>query len=74
MRLCLREQEVQEVLAVLGEEVEAAEMLVLLQVLLEQEIMAVMVQQGAMAEEGGVEGLLVIMAEVLVAVALAALD
>ena len=61
----------QEVLAVLEEAEAAAEVLGLLQVM-EQEIMVVMAQQEAMAEEGAEEGLL---PEPLVALAaLAALD
>ena len=68
----LQEQEVQEVLVALEEEAEAAELLGLVQVILEEEIMVVMVQQEAMVEEevgevGEVQ-------EVLVAVALVALD
>ena len=70
--IALREQEVQEVLAVLEEGVEAAEMVGLLQ-LVGQEIVVVMVQQEAMAEEGEEEGLIVI-EEILVAAALVALD
>ena len=66
-----QEQEVQEVLAVLGEEVEAAEML-------ERAIMVVMVQQEAMAEVEGVVVSVVLLPvaleEVMVAAALAALD
>ena len=70
--IALREQEVQEVLAVLEEGVGAAEMVGLLQ-LVGQEIVVVMVQQEAMAEEGEEEGLIVI-EEILVAAALVALD
>ena len=68
----LQEQEVQEVLAVLEEAAAAAEVLGTLA----EEIMVVMVQQEVMAEEEGVEVLLVFLAklEVLVAAALAALD
>ena len=62
----------QEVLAVLEEAEAAAEVLGLLQVL-EEEIMVVMVQQEAMAEEEAGEGLLKKI-EVLVAAALVVLD
>ena len=60
----------QEVLAVLEEAVEAEEVRGWL---LEKEIMVVMVQREAMAEEGAEEGLLK-KTEVLVAAALVALD
>ena len=68
----LQEQEVQEVLAVLEEAAEAAEMLGFSHLIVE-EIMVVMVQQEAMAEEGEKEGVLVIK-EVLVAAVAVALD
>lgn len=72
----LQEQEVQEVLAALEEEVEAAVVLVVLEVVLEKEILLVMVQQEAMAEGEEVEALVevVIKTQFLVAVALVALD
>ena len=68
----LQEQEVQEVLAVLEEAAEAAEMRGFSHLKVE-EIMVVMVQQEAMAEEGEKEGVLVIK-EVLVAAVAVALD
>ena len=52
--IALQGQEIQEVLAVLEEEVEAAEMLGFLRVLLEEKVMLVMVQREAMAEVEGV--------------------
>ena len=72
----LQERGVQEVLVVLEEEAAAEEMLGVVQVLMGEEIMVVMVEQEVMAVEEEKEGLLlaVIMREVLVAVALAALD
>lgn len=71
-RLVLREQEVREVLAVLEE---GAELVAVLGVLsLVEAIMVVMAQQEAMAEEGEKVGLLVMREDVMVAVALAALD
>lgn len=72
----LQEQGVQEVLVALEEEVEAAEILVLLQVLMEKEIMVVMVEQEVMAEEeeGAVKRLVNPIREVLVAAVLVALD
>lgn len=73
MLVPLQEQEVQEVLAALEEEVEAAVVLGLLWAILEEEIMVVMVQQEAMAEEEVGEEVIV-EAQVLVAAALVALD
>ena len=52
--IALQGQEVQEVLAVLEEEAEAAEMLVLLQVLLEEKVMLVMAEREVMVEAEGV--------------------
>ena len=70
----LQEQEVQEVLAVLEEGVEAAEMLGLLRVLMEEKVMVVMVQQEGMAEVEGAVVIAIIVVVVLVAAALAVLD
>ena len=75
--ITLQGQEVQEILAVLEEEAEAAEMLGQLQVLMEEAVMVVMVQQEAMAEAEGVAATAVptIMAAALLALAaLVALD
>ena len=63
----------QEVLAVLEEEADAAEAVEILEVLIEVLQQEVMVQQEAMAEEGAEEGLLK-KTEVLVAAALEVLD
>lgn len=52
--IALQGQEVQEVLAVLEEEAEAAERLGLLQVLLEEKVMVVMAEREVMAEAEGV--------------------
>ena len=52
--IVLQGQGMQEILAVLEEEAEAAEMLGLLQVLLEEKVMLVMAQREAMAEAEGV--------------------
>ena len=74
--IALQGQEVQEVLAVLEEGVEAAEVLGRLQVLIQQEKMLVMVQQEVMVEVEGAAVIILIVQvkEILVAVALAALD
>ena len=74
--VALQEQEVQEILVALGAEAEAAEMLGLVQEAVEEEIMVVMVQQEAMAEEeeGAVVRILNPIREVLVAAVLVELD
>lgn len=66
----------QEILVALEEEAEAAELLGLVQVLMEEEIVVVMVEQEAMAEEEeeAVVGIRRLMWEVLVAAVLVALD
>lgn len=69
----LQEQEIQEVLAALEGEAEAAEMLGWVQVLMEKEIMVVMVEQEVMAEVEGA-AVLNIKVEVVVAAALVVLD